>query len=112
MAMMMEPQMWDGHLLLVHSSERQRRAGVVAWVRRGLDLGAKILYIEPVDVPAERALMQVLQAGNIDVREAVGCGQLQVLPADDEAYETALRARCVDAAMAEGYRAVRCAGEA
>jgi anti-anti-sigma factor len=112
MAMMTEPQMWDGHLLLVHSSEQQRRAGVVAWVRRGLDLGAKILYIEPVDVPAERSLMQVLGASNIDVREAVGRGQLQVLPADGQAFDTNLRARSIDDAVAEGYPMVRCSGEA
>jgi anti-anti-sigma factor len=107
----MEPQMWDGHLLLVHGSEEQRRAGVVAWVRRGLDLGAKVLYIEPVDVPVERSLMHVLRGSNIDIREPVRRGQLQVLPADGEAYDTALRARCVDDALAEGYRGVRCAGE-
>jgi anti-anti-sigma factor len=112
MAMMMEPQLWDGHVLLVHSSEQQRRAGVVAWVRRGLDLGAKILYIEPVEGPAERSLMHVLRTSNIDVGEAVGRGQLQVLPAGGEAYETALRARCVDDALAEGYPMVRCSGEA
>jgi anti-anti-sigma factor len=112
MARMMEPQMWDGHLLLVHGSEQQRRAGVVAWVRRGLELGAKILYVEPVDVPAERSLMQVLRTSNIDVREAVGRGQLQVLPPDGEAYNTGLRARSVDDALAEGYPAVRCSREA
>jgi anti-anti-sigma factor len=112
MAKTTEPQAWDGHLLLVHSSEQQRRAGVVSWVRRGLDLGAKILYIEPVDGPAERSLMDVLRTSNLDVGEAVGCGQLQVLPAGGEAYDTGLRGRCVDDALAEGYPMVRCSGEA
>jgi anti-anti-sigma factor len=112
MAMTMEPRMWDGHLLLIHSSEQQRRAGVVAWVHRGLDLGAKILYIEPVDVPAERSLMQVLLASDIDVRDPVRRGQLQVLPADAHAFDTNLRARTIDEALAEGYPMVRCSGEA
>ncbi|HKG50032.1 MAG TPA: MEDS domain-containing protein, partial [Actinomycetales bacterium] len=112
MAKMTKPQVWDGHVLLVHSSEQQRRAGVVPWVRRGLDLGAKILYIEPVDGPAERSLMDVLRTSNMDVGKAVGRGQLQVLPAGGEAYDTALRTRCVDDALAEGYPMVRCSGEA
>jgi hypothetical protein len=47
---------WDGHLLLVYHEESQRRIGVAAWVRRGLELGAKILYIEPQDDPPGRSL--------------------------------------------------------
>jgi anti-anti-sigma factor len=112
MAKMTRPEAWDGHLLLVHSSEQQRRAAVVPWVRRGLDLGAKILYIEPVDGPAERSLMDVLRTSDLDVGEAVGRGQLQVLPARGEAYDTTLRARCGADALAEGYPMVRCSGEA
>jgi len=84
--MMMEPRGWDGHLLLVHSSERQRCAGVAAWVRRGLDVGAKILYIEPADEPAERSLIHVLRQSAIDVDEALDRGQLQLLPADAHAH--------------------------
>ena len=103
---------WDGHLVLVHSDERQRRAGVVAWVRRGLELGAKILYIEPVDEPAERALISVLKQHELNVDRAVDRGQLQVLPADELTYSTTWQAGTVDAALAEGYPTVRWSAEA
>ena len=60
--------------MLVHDSERQRRAGVAAWVRRGLDLGAKILYIEPRDVTAERSLLCLLKDDGVDAEEVVERG--------------------------------------
>lgn len=103
---------WDGHLLLVHSSEQQRRAGVVDWVRRGLELGAKILYTEPVDAPAERSLISVLKEHELDVDGAVDRGQLQVIPAGDVAYSTTWQASTIDAALAAGYPTVRWSAEA
>jgi anti-anti-sigma factor len=98
--------------MLVHSDERQRRAGVVAWIRRGLEVGAKILYVEPVDEPAERALMNVLEQHQVYVDRAVDRGQLQVLPADDVTYSTTWQAGTIDAALAAGYPTVRWSAEA
>lgn len=104
---------WDGHLVLVHDSERQRRAGVAAWVRRGLDLGAKILYIEPRDVTAERSLLCLLKDDGVDAEEVVERGQLQVLRAeDDKVYRPAWFTKVVEEALAEGYPTVRWSGEA
>jgi anti-anti-sigma factor len=103
---------WDGHLMLVHRDERQRRAGVVSWIRRGLELGAKILYTEPVDEPAERALVNVLKQHELDVDRALDRGQLQVVPADDESYSTSWQAGAVDAALEAGYPTVRWSAEA
>ncbi len=108
----MEMLSWDGHLVLVHGSEQQRRAGVAAWVRRGLELGAKILYIEPADVPSERSLIGVLQDHEIPADEAVQRGQLRVFTADDTAYSPAWQASAVEEALAEGYPTVRWSAEA
>jgi len=108
----MEPRSWDGHLVLVHGSEQQRRAGVAAWVRRGLDLGAKILYIEPADESAGRSLVGVLQDNEIHADEALDRGQLQVVPADGNAYSPTWQATAVEKALAEGYPTVRWSGEA
>ena len=103
---------WDGHLMLVHRDERQRRAGVVSWVRRGLELGAKILYTQPADEPSERALINVLKQHELDVDRAVDSGQLQVVPADDVTYSTTWQAGAIDAALAAGYPTVRWSAEA
>ena len=106
------PVSWDGHLALVHRGEPERRAGVAAWVRRGLDLGAKILYIEPPQESAERSFMALMRDTDVAVDEAVESGQLEVLPADDGAYSSSWQAGVVDAALADGYPAVRWSGEA
>ncbi|MGZ4469205.1 MAG: MEDS domain-containing protein [Nocardioidaceae bacterium] len=103
---------WDGHLMLVHANERQRRAGVAAWVQRGFELGAKIVYIEPRQEPVDRSFLSVLREQDIATDQAVARGQLQVLPADDEAYSAERQANVVDAALAEGYPTVRWSGEA
>jgi anti-anti-sigma factor len=103
---------WDGHVVLVHAGERQRRAGLTAWVRRGLDLGAKILYIEPAHEPADRALVGVLHEGGVDVASLTERGQLQVFPADERVYDTQWQASVTDEALSDGYPTVRWSGEA
>jgi anti-anti-sigma factor len=108
----MKPHSWDGHLVLVHGNEQPRRAGVASWVRRGLELGAKILYIEPLDELPERSLMGVLRASEVCVDAAVDRGQLEVFPADDEAYSQQFQTRAIDDALAAGYPTVRWSAEA
>jgi anti-anti-sigma factor len=103
---------WDGHLLLVHASERQRRAGVTAWVRRGLDVGAKIFYVEPPHEPGDRRLMGVLHEGGVDAEDLAERGQLEVFPADERVYSTAWQASVTDEALSDGYPTVRWSGEA
>jgi anti-anti-sigma factor len=98
--------------MLVHSDERQRRAAVVGWVRRGLGVGAKILYTEPADEPAERALVNVLERHKVDVHRAVDRGQLQVIPADDVTCSTTWQMGTIDAALAVGYPSVQWSAEA
>jgi anti-anti-sigma factor len=103
---------WDGHLVLVHDNERQRRTGVAAWVRRGLDLGAKIIYIEPSDVPVHDSLKDVLKEHAVDVGGAFESGQLEVFAATPDVYEPAWQSKVVEAALAAGYPSVRWSGAA
>ncbi len=105
------PASWDGHLLLVHASEMQRRAGLTAWIRRGLDLGAKILYTEPAQEPADRGFLGVLRSAGTGAEEAVQSGRVQVVTASEDTYDAAFIRRTVDDALAEGYPTVRWAGE-
>lgn len=106
------PPSWDGHLLLVHHNEQQRRTGVAAWARRGLDLGAKVLYIEAPAEPAERAFTAVLGEHGVDAAGAAGRGQLEVFPANDSHYSPTWQASVVEDTLADGYPAVFWSGEA
>jgi anti-anti-sigma factor len=112
MESVMQRSSWDGHLLLVHDNEQQRRAGVAAWVRRGLQVGAKVFYIEPVDVLPDRSLLGVLKAEQVCTDAAVDRGQVQVLPAERETFSAAFMERAIDDALAAGYPTVRWSGEA
>jgi anti-anti-sigma factor len=102
---------WDGHLLLLHDEEPQRRAGVAAWVRRGLELGAKVFYTEPPDELPDRSLPDLLR-GEPDALEAMDRGQVQVVPADPTAYDLAFMESVIDGALSEGYPSVRWGGDA
>ncbi|MGY1636227.1 MEDS domain-containing protein [Geodermatophilus sp. SYSU D00742] len=101
---------WDGHVLLLHGTEDERRAGLTAWVRRGLDLGEKVVYGE-VPSRVEDSLVAVLEARGLDAAAAVREGRLAVLPLED-LHPPDSEAVVVDAALAEGFAAVRMAAEA
>lgn len=102
---------WDGHLLLFYGEESQRRAGVAAWVRRGLDLGSKILYTQPPDELPDRSLPGLL-GDEPDALEAMERGQIQVVPADASTYDPAFIETFVDGALSEGYPSVRWSADA
>jgi anti-anti-sigma factor len=102
---------WDGHLLLLHDGESQRRAGVTGWVRRGLELGSKILFTEPADEPPDRSLSGVLR-DQPDAHEAMESGQIEVVPAGETAYDPVFIEATIDAALAGGYPSVRWSGDA
>jgi len=105
------PPTWDGHLLLVHRSEQERRAGVAAWVTRGLEVGAKIVYAEPPGQSPDRSLMAVLNERRVDTGASVTRGQLQVLP-PEHLYSPAQQVHLIEQALAEGYPSVRFSAEA
>jgi anti-anti-sigma factor len=102
---------WDGHLLLFYGEESQRRAGVVAWVRRGLEQGSKILYTQPADDLPERSLPGLLR-DEPDALEAMERGQIQVVLADPSTYDPAFIETAVDGALSQGYPSVRWSGDA
>jgi anti-anti-sigma factor len=106
------PHQWDGHLLLLHDSEAQRRTGVAAWVRRGLARGEKILYTEPATQDRGHVLTAVLEEQQVDVGGALESGQLQVVLADSTAYDPAWQMSVIEDALHDGYPSVRWAGEA
>jgi anti-anti-sigma factor len=88
----------------------QRRLGVAAWVRRGLDVGAKILYVEPEDVSLSRSLAGLLHDQS-EALEAMTSGQIEVVPADQAVYDLAWQARAIDRALT-GYPSVRWSADA
>ena len=96
----------EGHVLLLFHDESYRRAGVAAWLRRGLELAAKVLYIEPADQPSARSLWGLLRDEPL-AGEAVERGQIQVFPADRTAYDPGWQASVVEDALRQGYPAVR-----
>jgi anti-anti-sigma regulatory factor len=100
---------WDGHVLLLHRTEGERLAGLTAWVRRGLELGEKIIYTELTLMP-EDALVPVLEAWGVDVAAAVRDGQLVVLP-PEEFYPPEGQRVVVERALAEGFPSVRISAE-
>jgi len=81
-------------------------------VSRGLDVGAKIIYIEPIEEPTHRAFSSLLKEHAVDVGEAFESGQLEVCPATPDVYEPAWQSKVVEAALTAGYPSVRWSGEA
>ena len=102
---------WDGHLLLLYGSEPERRAGLAAWVRRGLDLDEKVIYTEAPGVAAEDSVRMVLDEFGVDVAAATADGRLAMLP-PAEFYPPAGQAPVVERALADGFTRVRMTAEA
>jgi anti-anti-sigma factor len=104
---------WDGHLLLLHDSERERRSQLAAWVRRGLARDEQVVYAEADTVPPQRSILAVLAQHGVDVHSTTAEGRLLVLsPAAVYRAGPAFQVEMVERALAEGYRGVRTSGEA
>lgn len=97
--------------MLLYQAETQRRAGVSSWVRRGLDLGSKILYTEPAQRPPDRSLLGVLKE-QPEAQEALARGQIEVVHADETAYDPGWQASVIERALDDGYPSVRWSAEA
>src|SRR4051795_6211957 len=97
------------HVLQLHRTEDEQLAGLTDWVRRGLDLGEKVICPEMPRRPAD-SLLVVLEAGGVDVAAAVREGRLSVLPVE-VFYDAEGLAAVVDRALAEGFVGVRMAAE-
>jgi anti-anti-sigma regulatory factor len=96
---------------MLFASEQQRRAGVTAWVQRGLETDAKIVYVESAQVPAAQSLLNLLTEQHIDVAPAVRRGQLQVVD-PNVGLGPRWQAQLVEDGLAAGYPAVRLGGDA
>ncbi|MGY1739626.1 MULTISPECIES: MEDS domain-containing protein [unclassified Blastococcus] len=92
------------HVVQLHRSEDERLAGLIAWVRHGLDAGRKVLCTELPWRP-EGSLSTLLADCGVDVEAAVGGGRLAVLSAEDY-YLAESHAAVVERALAEGFPGV------
>jgi anti-anti-sigma factor len=104
------PPGWDGHLLLAHSSEGERRAGVAAWARHGLEWDEKVVYGERAREAPDRAVDTVLREYGVDAESARREGRLVVLPLP-EFYASVTRPDTLATALDEGYTGVRTSAE-
>jgi anti-anti-sigma regulatory factor len=95
---------------MLYRTEDERLAGLATWVRRGLELGEKVIYTEGPHRP-EDSLFAVLEARGVDVAAAVRDGNLAVLPVE-EFYPPEGQRVVVERALAEGFAAVRISAEA
>lgn len=101
---------WGGHVLLVHGNEQERRAGVVAWARQGLTVGAKIVYVETADEASDQSFTEVLSS-DPDVANMVGQGQLQVVDPTAVGMHAGWLETVVDDGLAAGFPTVRLGGD-
>lgn len=97
-------------MLLLYEAESERRAGLAAWVRRGLERGEKVIYADG-PVASQDSLVAVLEATGLDTGAARRDGRLAVLPLE-EFYPPAGQDGVVERALAEGFSAVRMSAEA
>jgi anti-anti-sigma factor len=102
---------WDGHLLLLHHSERERSSKLAAWVRRGLENDEKVVYTEARGSAQEGRLLAALRGNGVDAVAATAEGRLSVIPVP-EFYPAGGPWPGVERALAEGYRGLRIAAEA
>ncbi|MGY1829655.1 MEDS domain-containing protein [Geodermatophilus sp. SYSU D01180] len=97
------------HVLQLHRTEDEQLTGLTAWIRRGLDLGDKVVCTGPPPRP-EHSVVAALDARGVDAAAAVRDGRLVVLPAEDF-YAAGGHAAVVDRALAEGFAGVWMAAE-
>jgi anti-anti-sigma factor len=103
------PDEWDGHLLLLHESEAERLAGLIAWARRGLERGEKVVLGEAPASGRPPMLLQLRRHG-WDPAPALADRRLEVLPVT-RLVPADERSGIVEAALADGFPSVRLAAE-
>lgn len=103
---MTQPRAGDGHVLLLHTDESERRESLAEWVRHGLAAGEKVVCAEPEDQPPDHSLLSVLEQQGVDGASAKGDGRLTLLPPRDF-YPAGIEGRLLDQALAEGFHGLR-----
>ena len=106
------------HLCWLYDTEDEHRAVLVPFVRRGLDLGDKVVYLACAHVP--RTIAGYLADDGIDVDAYLSSGQLSILEADqvylrggrfDPGGVIAWIEEQAGNAQRDGYRSLRISGE-
>ena len=96
---------------MLYYSESERRSGVATWVRRGMELGSKILYTEAEGELQDRSLSELLRDEPAAL-EAMDRGRIEVVCADRATYDPHHVEVVVDNAISDGYPSVRWSGDA
>jgi anti-anti-sigma factor len=94
---------WDGHQLLLHDGDDERLLRSSAWVRRGLELGERVVHAGGGE---GRALLGVLDRQGIDTDAAAASGRLLSVDAERLA-DSGERRRLIEQALVAGYPRIR-----
>lgn len=106
------------HACSFYETEEQRRAQISPYIRHGIELNQKVIYIG--EEPINERVAGYLRADGVDVERHLKSGQLSFLPAaqtyapDGKFLPDRMVATVADAtrqALDEGYSALRGAGE-
>jgi len=106
------------HLCCLYETEEEHRALLAPYLRQGLELGEKVLYI--VDAHTAETVLKYLRDGGVKVEPYLANGQLSILTPGDAYMQDGtfdpdrmidlLRSE-TERALAEGYSALRVTGE-
>jgi anti-sigma B factor antagonist len=102
---------WNGHLVLLHANEDERRERLALWVLRGLESGEKVVCATAGGGHSDAPLFSELRERRVDVDSAVGEGRLEVLPMTGF-YPAGGGAEVVERALSDGFPGVRLSAEA
>ncbi|NIO20505.1 MAG: hypothetical protein GTN76_07130, partial [Candidatus Aenigmarchaeota archaeon] len=107
----------ESHLCCIYETEEEHQAILTSFLRHGLELGEKGLYI--VDANTAQVILGYLQDDGLNVESYITSGQLSILSAKDAYMRnrvfdpemiTLLRAE-TERALADGFPALRVTGE-
>jgi len=106
------------HLCCIYETEEEHRALVTPFLRKGLELGQKVMYI--VDAHTAETILDYLEHDSVDVKRYLECGQLLILTQNESYIRNGvfspddminlLRSE-TEKVLAEGYTALRVTGE-
>jgi len=106
------------HLCCLYETEEEHRALLTPYLRQGLELGEKVLYI--VDAYTAETVLDYLRYDGVEVKPYLDSGQLNILTAKDAYMRDGifnpdgmieLLRNETERALAEGYSALRVTGE-
>jgi anti-anti-sigma regulatory factor len=105
-----DAQDWDGHLLLLYRNDHERLSWLAEWMRHGLRLGEKILYVEPADAGPDSVAVRLREHG-ADTDALLADHRLEIL-SPQAYYPVGGPEAAISRALLEGFPAVRVSGAA